>query len=288
MIAQERRHDKINPVLNHDQLLVWLRDVNLRYRVQGLDAKQRFFQAIKDLVNEHGYSGDFSSPSASVVSEFFKQETKSNSQTFGNLFKGAYFFDSSFFPVEIPISFGSLKVDPLNALTGMPGQLREDIRSNAQELTEYEKTWVLCRDYALGYNLLDQAKVTKPDARASLRKGRDALETVVGQLLELRPNSGAALNSQLAVEIHLKTFLIEKVGLDEAALKKIGHNLVKAIEACQSFTAIPELSPIKADLTVFPGIDDRYKGPIRSNMELWKPYRYAQEVATIIVRLLAR
>ena len=126
-----------------EHLSTWLRAANLRYRKLGMPAKQRPIEAIKELVQEHSISGDYAGPAAKAVFEWFENETKLRSQTFGSLFTGAYFFDASFFPLAIPITFGSPKVDPFSSLTGMPELMIDDIREDPQEAASLVKHWRL-------------------------------------------------------------------------------------------------------------------------------------------------
>jgi hypothetical protein len=276
-------------MMTTEKLLAWLKAANARYRAKGLPPKQRSIEAIKDLVGVIGSPIEFTSPVAKTVFAFFEQQTKEGSQTFGLLYRGAYFFDASFFPVAIEIPFGSPQLDPFKALTSMPEQMQADIKSDPQEKARYEEHWLVCRDYALAHDILDHGKVTNRLAKDFLRNGRKNLEGVVAQLLETRAISAAIMGTAMVVELYLKAFLIDRVGKDEDFVKyEVGHKLSKAIEECLAFTSIPELLPAQTNLALFPKIEDRYTGPDRSEADLWKTYQLAQQAASAVVRLLSR
>jgi hypothetical protein len=275
-------------MLSKDTLDAWLIRANLRYRQAGLHPKQRPFEALKNLSTELKVPMELGSEPARYIFEWFRNETQEGSHAIGPLFTGAYYFDACFWPVAIPVTFGRNSLNPFDALQIMSVGMKNQICSDIQESENYVRYWIDCLDYANGPADLDTRKVVNPLALNFLVNGRLKLDATIAQLLAPRINPEAILGAGLVAEIYLKVLVIEKGAKDENFLKnKLGHDLGKAMDACLAIMAIPDFVPLRAKLTVFPPVADRYTGAERPIQEVWDGHRLAQAIATAVIRILS-
>lgn len=111
-------------------------------------------------------------------------------------------------------------------------------------------------------------------AKEFLGSGNQQLKATVSLVLESSPNSKSMESARMSTEMFLKAFTAPKIGLSEKDAKdNIGHDLTKALAACQSVDANSELKAILTNLKVFPDIADRYKGFHKTPKEHWRAYR---------------
>jgi hypothetical protein len=137
-------------MLNEEQFEKWLNEKNQSYRAKDIPPKQRPFLALSDLSNEFKITIFFGSKLANQVFEWFEKMTQAGSHAIGTLFTGVYFFDACFWPVSIPVGYGMMKVNALDALETMPKILKEQLQNNVDELWSYTLYFVDCFDFTLG------------------------------------------------------------------------------------------------------------------------------------------
>jgi HEPN domain-containing protein len=110
------------------------------------------------------------------------------------------------------------------------------------------------------------------------------LKAAISQLLERHPNPKAAMSARMAVEMYLKSFLIQKAGLSAAEVKAFNHRLNDLLKECRRIMPNHDILKIESDLTAFPAIHERYTGNDLPHTTLWAAYGIAQYSATSVVR----
>jgi hypothetical protein len=226
-----------------------------------------------------------------VVNEifsWFEKNTKAGSQQVGPMYVGVYYYDSCFWPVVIPIVFGSVRLNLRDFLKTMPESILTRLWTNGNKLKEYVSVSVDCMDYVFG--LEDRRKISTlcEFAKELFWSGDQQLKATISLLLERSPNPRSMESARMATEMFFKALLAAKAGLTEKdAQDKIRHNLEKALAACLPLDVNSELKTILPYLKVFPGIEDRYKCTNKAPSELWRANAVAQFVGTTVVRLIS-
>ena len=103
-----------------DSLDDWLAAANERFAEVGVEHKARPFRAISEYATEFRAHVVFGSPLANAIFEFFVKNGPPGAHAMRALFTTAFYFDSHFWPLHIPIAFGQHRSDPFESLEGMP------------------------------------------------------------------------------------------------------------------------------------------------------------------------
>jgi hypothetical protein len=98
------------PKVGSPELESWLIAANARYREQDLPPKQRPFQAMLDFTGEFNCSLTHDSPLTRAVFDYFYRNSAPGAHRVGSLFRGAFYFDACFWPVEMPLIFGQVQL----------------------------------------------------------------------------------------------------------------------------------------------------------------------------------
>ena len=251
-------------------------------------SRPSFRGQVTDLSNEFKITIYFGSKLANQVFEWFEKMTQAGSHAIGTLFTGVYFFDACFWPVSIPVGYGMMKMNALDALETMPKILKEQLQNDVDELWSYALYFVDCFDFTLGSEDIHGDVNILALGKTFLENGEREIRGIVSQLLSARPNSKAILNARMAVEIYLKSLLIIKSGKSEQDLKnEFGHNLTKAINACYTLTSAKEFDVLCPMLNIFPDVAARYTGSEEPIWKVWEAYSIAQAIAAMVVRILS-
>jgi hypothetical protein len=204
------------------------------------------------------------------------------------MYTGAFYYDSCFWPVFIPVAFGRVKLYARDALKTIPANILARLWKDQNAVKAFTALWADCLDYAFGIDDLKQMNTLSRFAQELLTSADQQLNATVTLLLEDRPNPKAMESARMATEMFLKAFVAAKAGLTEEEIKNtIGHNLVKALNKCLTVDAQSELQTIQQDLGVFPHIGDRYKGTAKASSDLWIAYRTAQFIGATVTRSLS-
>lgn len=267
----------------------WLENTNEEFRKNDTPHRQRPWLAWGEWAKYTGMPIAMNDEVVKKIFFWFEKNTKAGSQHIGPLYTGAFYFDSCFWPVFIPLNYGTVKLDARNSLKTMPTSIVKrlwDDRRN--KLSEYISLWADCVDYALGLDDLKKIGGFGRFAQELLNSGDQQLKATIALLLENRPNPKAMESARMSTEMFLKAFLAAKAGLTEKEAKdKIKHDLEKALNRCLAFDAKSELQAIQPDLNVFPDIGDRYKGTDKPPRELWRAHAIAQFTGTTVARTLS-
>lgn len=266
----------------------WLESINEEFRKNDIPHKQRPWLAWREWAKYKGISVSLNDEVVKKIFAWFENNAKAGSQYLGSMYTGVYYYDSCFWPVFIPIVFGSVQLNARDSVKTMPETIVARLWRDRNEVTQYASLWADCTDYAFGIDDLMKGKAIGGFAQEVLASGDQQLNATVTLLLEDRPNPKAMESARMATEMFLKAFLAATGGLTEKEAKdKIGHNLEKALNRCLTLDAKSELQAIQPDLNVFPDIGDRYKGTEKPSRELWIAYGAAQFTGTTVARSLS-
>lgn len=262
----------------------WLEKINKEFRSQDVSPKGRPWLAIQKYGEEFKCSIAFSSPIAEEIFKWFENNSQPGAHQIGSLFTGAYYFDGCFWPVSIPVGFGTNALNALDSLHTMPEKLKEELMGDRRHAWGYTLYWADCLDYGYGIDDLSKTQGLDPFGVRLMKSGDAELNAAISQLCEFRPNTKAMMSSRMVVEMFLKAIIALKEGLTDDGARTLGHKLDVAMEKCVALTGDETLKAIRKELDIFPAIAERYSGEERPNQDLWKACAVAQCVATAFVR----
>ena len=267
------------------KLEAWLRERNAEFRSDDVPPKQRPWIAWLEWANHMGESISLNDAVVKEIFGWFERNSKAGLQYINPLYLGAYYYDSVFWPVVIPVVFGRVQLDARESLRTMPDGVAASLFTNRNELSDFMSLWGNCLDYGFGIDHLHSAP-PNTFAKELFASADKRLTATVSLLLLDPPNASSMEASRMATEMFLKAYLAATSGLTENGAKQIGHNLEDALNRCLSANPQSELKVIRSSLIVFPDVGDRYKGIERPLGILWKAYETAQSVGTTICRSL--
>lgn len=265
----------------------WLEQTNETFNHEDVPPQRRAMEAIRRWSIEYQDSIVIPSARADKVFEWFAGRVKPELQQIGSRFTGSFYFESAFYPVSFPVFFGTQLLDGWSFLETMPGIIKSRLSANASEFKKYTVLVADGMDYILGYETLSKDSTLTSFSRELLASAHGQLKGAVSALHEQRPNSKAMESARMATEMFLKMFLAQRAGLtEEEARKKIGHNLDKAVDRCLTVQNHADFAFIKSKVSLFPPVEERYKGASKTGKELWEAYATAQFTGATVARLL--
>ena len=262
----------------------WLNSINARYRTNELSPRHRPFMALSDFSREFNCSVSLDSPVAKTIFDWFYKHSQPGSHAAGSLFTGAFYFDASFWPLYIPIGYGTFSLNALNCLETMPQPVKEHVSQSHQDLWDLALYWADCCDYAYGIDDISKQGKLNGKALAFIQNGDRELVGAIAQLVSTRPNAKAILSLRMACEIFLKTLLIQERNLTDQQLKKLSHNIEDIAAECFTVTRTPEFDAVANTKGTFPDVSDRYDGVERKLSEVWSALCITQIAATAVIR----
>jgi hypothetical protein len=261
-----------------------LEKLNEEFRKEDIEPRRRPFEALRRISMRTKRSIIFPSVEADFVFRWFEANTKPGSHTVGFQHQGTYYYDSTFWSVNIPIIFGSVQLNALDALHEMPQKIKANLSGNRKDIWDYIIFWADCIDFGYAYDDLYKDKNYDAFGRQLLCAGYEELSSATTLLLEHRPNKRAIMNCRMATEMLLKCFIAFKDGLTETQAKNLGHNLENIFEKFLEVSGYQHLAEIKNLLRVFPDIHERYKAQEADNLSLFNGYCFAQSIGALIAR----
>jgi hypothetical protein len=262
----------------------WLRSANTRYRAEELAPRTRPFRALMDFAREFNCSLSFDSPVTKAIFDWFYKHSQPDSHAVGALFTGAFYFDACFWPLFIPIGYGTFSLNAVDCLETMPQSIKEQLTQSNQDLWKLVYYWADCTDYAYGFDDILKQSSLNEESLAFIQNGDHELAGAIAQLVTPRPNAKAILALRMACEIFLKALLIEERKLTEQQLKKLGHNIENIAAECFAVTRSPEFDAVAKAKDAFPDVSDRYDGVERKLSEVWIALAITQVAAATVVR----
>lgn len=262
----------------------WLKKVNIEFRNAGIDQRHRPWEAISRYSTEFNTSVDISSYVAKKIFKWFESHSKPGVHQIGSLYESVYFYDSQFWTVSIPITYGTVKLNALECLPQMSEELRTEIMSQQNQAWDYVAFWADCVDYGMGIDDLRKTPGLNEFGVQLLMSGDQELRAATSILNQHRPDPRAILNCRMALEIFFKSFVALKVGLTEKHAKAIGHNLHKGLDKFIEVSGFDHWEKVRSTLSVFPEIHERYKEQDITSNILWEGYSFAQSIGAVIIR----
>ncbi len=278
--------ENLSPILPEEIQTSWLEDKNERYRALHIPPNQRVITAIADLTKEKGRPILVGSTTGTIINNWFKENTKDGAHEIGSSFTGAFYFDASFWPVTIPVFYGTCSFCPLDSLKSMKPTLLNAMTSDKQEYELYINYWCDCFDYScrFGHSI---GVGLKQDTQDFLRNADKILRQGTRSLLETRPNYKAFDDFKMASEIFMKAYILQSSSLSVDEIRKFNHGLIAIADQCISICNTNDFATIKTGVSIFPNnMSDRYTGNERPYTELYQAASVAQFIAATIARNL--
>ena len=272
-------------MLSQPELSRWLSDANRRYSDKGIPHRRRPFEAMRDYTVEFRCSLDSRDPLTSKIFDWFYQHSPPHAHQMGSIYTGVYYYDTAFWPVQIPLIFGEVSVNGLDCLATMPQSMKQTLHTHSPHNWIYASHWANCMDYGYGQDDLQQIRILKPRAQDFFDAAHAELLGANSQLIETRPNAKSILGFRMATEIYFKAVLIHTKDLGDNQLKKISHSLEGGAKACADATGSKEFEAIAGHVGVFPPVTARYDVPEWPLDRVWDAALLAQHTAATVTRL---
>ena len=266
--------------------LQWLTQKNKEYQKKDINHKQRPVLAIIDFCKESRCSFDFSSQEAKLFFRWFEENSPKDAHLIGPMFQGAFYFDATFWPVDIDVFYGTQNIDPFKSLKTMPQQYINKIQSNSTHLNEYLSLWADCIDYIINYQEIVNDNSMSDVTKKFIKSGHKEITASTSLLLNRLPQDKAIESSRMAIEMHLKCIILRELNWDENKLrKKISHSLTKAANKVLDKIDNIRIQKISKQYPLFPEIHERYSGNNCTSRELWERYLNAIGTASEFSRI---
>jgi hypothetical protein len=257
----------------------WLEKLNQQLSENDVPHNQRPWLAWIEWSNYSGTSIGFDDAAVRKIFAWFEKNTKAGLQYIGPLYTGAFYYDACFWPVFIPVVLGRVQLNLRDSLKTMPDKTVDRLWRSQNELMQFAHFWANCVDYAFGISSIAENDSSPFFARELFQSSDQQLTATVTLLLEKKPNAKAIESARMATEMFLKGFLAFKTGLtDTQARTEIGHDLEAGLNRCLAFEPNSDLKAISGDISIFPTIADRYKGPKRHRLNFGRAIRLHRPV----------
>jgi hypothetical protein len=271
----------------HDIPENWLEQINRKMSDAGVPYIQRPLLAIRAWSLDKDVAVRIPSPTSDHVFKWFYRNSPEKAHQIGPLFTGLFYFDVYFWPVNVPLAYGRVNLDPFTSLNAMPESVSARLRSETAVHGDYLALWADCVDYGFGRDDLRGNNTISGFAASLFAAANAHLEATIAVLREKHPNPKAMDSGRMATEIFLKSFLAAHGGLSEKGAIEISHNLELALNECLRTRPTSELSRLQARVAQFPGVKARYEGVTYNHVDLWNAYGTAQFAGSAVVRSLS-
>ncbi len=266
----------------------WLESTNARYSAEQMPYQHRPLRALLDYSRDFGCKFAHDAPIAQSILNWFYERSAPGSHAIGSIFTGAFYFDAYFWPLNIPIGYGSFKINPFDCLESMPNVIKENVAKSPEDSDGLLKYWVDCCDYAYGLDEIQKLNLLTPGTLSFIENGNLELSGAIDQLVTTKPNPKAILSLRFACEIFMKALLIEKKGLDNTQLKKLSHSIKDIAKECYTVSGVSEFKIVADSAIIFPDVSDRYDGSSRNLCDVWSAVVITQVAATTVIRCFSK
>lgn len=261
----------------------WLEQVNRDFIANDVPHGQRAWEAISVWSNANrGLPISMSSPRAERIQEWFRANTNPSSNTVGPIATAAFFHDTAFWDVTIPLCYGSPNFNPLDMLR-MPASVKVRFCAEQNDMYVYLKFFADTYDYYYTVEDVLPTLASQPFLAGFIGAGREQITQAAALLLGRRPNAKAAEAARFALEMFFKTFLITK-GLSEKDLRRFSHNLEDLLAKCVESDPASQLRLLEPKLALFPDVGARYRTDDIAPRDLWAMYYAAQNAGWIVLQ----
>jgi len=262
----------------------WIANLNIEFRAASIDPRSRPWEAIRRYSEEFNVSMDISSDVAKTIFKWFETHSKPSVHEVGSLYEAVYFYDSQFWVVSIPITYGTVQLNALDCLPEMSDGIKQEMMAGHRQAWEYVIYWAECLDYGMGIDDLRKTQGLNEFGSQLLMSADQELRAATSILSQHRPDPRAIFNCRMALEIFFKSFVALKNGLTQNEAKAIGHNLNKGLDKFIEASGLNDWERTRQLLSVFPDIEERYKEQYITFQRLWDGYSFAHSVGAVIVR----
>jgi hypothetical protein len=270
---------------DQQSLETWLTLVNARYRQEEIPPGNRPWRALSDFSKEFKCSVLLDSPISTSIFDWFAANSKPGSQAVGSLFTGSFYFDACFWPLKIPMAWGTVALNPLDYLEAMPQTLKDQIMTSNNDYLSLNLYWMNCCDYAYGIDEILKIKNISSTALTFIENGNRELIGAIAQLLIPHPNTKAILALRMASEIFMKALLIQENNLTDQQLKKnFSHKIEDIANKCFLITRSIDFQTVSKNVNIFPDVSDRYHGNESPLSDVWKAVCVTQIAVTAVTR----
>lgn len=115
----------------------WIANLNTEFRAKGVEQRRRPWEAIRRYSEEFNASVDLSSDIAKTIFKWFEVHSKPGVHQIGSLYEAVYFFDSQFWVVSIPITYGTVQLNALDSLREMPESIKQEMMADHKQAWDY-------------------------------------------------------------------------------------------------------------------------------------------------------
>lgn len=283
--------ESTSSMTNRQALEAWLVLANKRYREAGIGHAARPWKAVSEYSIEfrHSFIMGTTGPDKFIF-EWFQQRSKAGSQQVGSLYESGFLYDGTFWPMKIPIGFGSFHLSFQACLGEMPEALRDDLLQETITDSDFSRRlvvhWSNCIDYAYGVRDLVDDKVFRGHALTRLKSADQDIRAANHLLMVEKANASCALSYRFVAERLLKAVAWhEGVFTSEKEEKDSGHKIKDLATKCAKRTGASFFDKIPESASLFPSWDSRYEQLEKDNASLWEVTFLAQSIAADIVRL---
>lgn len=254
-----------------------LRDNNVAHRTRPWEAMGIISERLDIVISLPSKEADF-------IFNWFEENGKPGNQIQGHYHQGAYFYDAEFWSVSIPLIYGNVEINCLDALHEMPTSIKSSLTNDKGLFWDYVVFWTDCIDFGYAYGDLCDSKDHNTFGIQLLKAGYEELASATSLMLEHQPNGRAIMNSRMASEILMKSFICLKRGLTEKEAKKLGHDLkslLKELIKCSGYTTLDGMYGL---ISVFPEIHKRYNEQAAPKIDIFNAYAFAQSIGALLAR----
>ena len=238
----------------------WLVEFNEKMAREGVEHVARPFRALLEWSRVTGSTIEFGSPESDAVFQWFYAHSPPGSHNVLPAFIGALFYDAAFWPIEVPLGYGTYRLDGRQAARSMPDPVWASMCRSRHDLAVFIELWADCLDYAYGITEILAPTGAESDWRKFLASADKELRSTTQLLCQTRPSPKAIESARMATEMALKTILCRTNGVTAAFVKQhYGHNLMRLLDAALQ-TGVTGLEAVKNLLGAFPVVDARYDG----------------------------
>ena len=276
------------PALNR-----WLERINRELGRDHVEYISRPFSAISKWGTENNCAVHIPSSFSTAVFKWFEDHSPAGAHSIGTLFSGLFYYDSHFWEMHVPLSYGRVTLNAMDALASMPFELKDQLKLQTAQFLQYVTLWADTIDYGLGMSDIGMGKnitfgksfVYASNVIASAH--RELTATVRLLTAERRPNTKAFETSRMSIEMFLKAYLAIHEGLDDTTAQKVyGHNLAKLTRACCDTHPHSHLEEIEKLIAIFPNLGTRYEEQTFPKESLWVGYTTALLAGVTLLRTM--
>lgn len=262
----------------------WLNGINAEFSKKNIPHIQRPFEALSKYCIEFGCSIALDSEVGNRIFEWFKKNTRADAHNIGAIFSSTYFYDGEFWSLDIPVFYGTVELNPYDSLANMPSPIVQKLANDPEKSLEYARHWADCFDFGLGFDEISKTEGLNAFGKDLISAGYEELSSAASLLRKARPNPRAVMDSRMAIEMFLKAYAALNGLLTEKEAMKISHHLDLGLDKMIKISGLKYLDSIRAGLSIYPSVSDRYKAQTMSKPDLWKAFQLAQMVGAMVSR----